>query len=60
QSKDRGRYRNLKGQVSVNVLGVCDRNMNFVYMLCGWKGPAADNRVLKGKITRANSLRVPN
>ncbi|CAA0830734.1 Unknown protein, partial [Striga hermonthica] len=59
-SKDRGRYRNRKGQVSVNVLGVCDRNMNFVYMLCGWEGSAADNRVLRDAITRANSLRVPN
>ncbi|CAA0822655.1 Unknown protein, partial [Striga hermonthica] len=59
-SKDRGRYRNRKGQLPVNVLGVCDRNMNFVYMLCGWEGSASDNRVLRDAITRANSLRVPN
>ncbi|CAA0831884.1 Unknown protein, partial [Striga hermonthica] len=59
-SKDRGRYKNRKGQVSVNVLGACDRNMNFVYMLCGWEGSAADNRVLRDAITRENSLRVPN
>ncbi|KAL8473250.1 hypothetical protein ACS0TY_030181 [Phlomoides rotata] len=32
---NKGRYRNRKGQVSVNVLGVCDMTMEFVYVLTG-------------------------
>ncbi|CAA0819606.1 Unknown protein, partial [Striga hermonthica] len=59
-SSDKPRYRNRKGQVAVNVLGVCDINMNFVYMLCGWEGSAADMRVLRDAVTRPHSLRVPN
>ncbi|KAL8545179.1 hypothetical protein ACS0TY_005393 [Phlomoides rotata] len=30
---DKGRYRNRKGQIYVNFLGVCDINMRFVYIL---------------------------
>ncbi|KAL8553854.1 hypothetical protein ACS0TY_002214 [Phlomoides rotata] len=29
---EKGRYRNIKGQVTVNVLGVCDQSMKFVYV----------------------------
>ncbi|KAG8368005.1 hypothetical protein BUALT_Bualt15G0000300 [Buddleja alternifolia] len=53
------RYRNRKGGISVNVLGVVDRNMNFVYMLRGWEGSAADGRVLRDTASRANGLKVP-
>ncbi|KAL8552508.1 hypothetical protein ACS0TY_001262 [Phlomoides rotata] len=56
---EKGRYRNRKGQVSVNVLGVCDKNMRFVYVLTGWEGSAADSRVLRNAINRANGLKVP-
>ncbi|KAH6820915.1 hypothetical protein C2S53_010257 [Perilla frutescens var. hirtella] len=56
---DRGRYRNRKGQISVNVLGVCDRYMNFTYVLTGWERSAADARVLWDAIMRNNRLRVP-
>ncbi|KAG8388663.1 hypothetical protein BUALT_Bualt02G0148700 [Buddleja alternifolia] len=58
--KDKARYRNRKGDVSVNVLAVYDINMNYVYMLCGWEGSAADSRVLKDAITRDNGFRVPD
>ncbi|KAG8380356.1 hypothetical protein BUALT_Bualt06G0007000 [Buddleja alternifolia] len=58
--KDKGRYRNRKGDISTNVLAVCDINMNYVYMLCGWEGSAADSRVLKDAITRANGFRIPD
>ncbi|KAL8487192.1 hypothetical protein ACS0TY_023746 [Phlomoides rotata] len=34
---DQARYRNRKGQTSVNVLGVCDMNMRFMYVLSGWE-----------------------
>ncbi|KAG8376319.1 hypothetical protein BUALT_Bualt09G0050900 [Buddleja alternifolia] len=58
--KDKPRYRNRKGDVSVNVLAMCEINMNYVYMLCGWEGSAADSRVLKDAITRDNGFKVPN
>lgn len=58
---EKPKYRNRKGQESVNVLAVCDVNMNFVYVLTGWEGSAADSRVLRDAITRpTNSLKIPN
>ncbi|KAG8383695.1 hypothetical protein BUALT_Bualt04G0040700 [Buddleja alternifolia] len=51
---DKPRYRNRKGGISVNVLGVVDRNMDFVYMLPGWEGSAADGRVLRDVVNRPN------
>ncbi|KAL0437599.1 UNVERIFIED_CONTAM: hypothetical protein Sradi_0467800 [Sesamum radiatum] len=36
--EDRASYRTRKGSVSVNVLGVCDREMCFIYVLAGWEG----------------------
>ncbi|KAL8480228.1 hypothetical protein ACS0TY_026957 [Phlomoides rotata] len=56
---DKGRHRNRKGQISVNVLGVCDMNMRFVYVLSGWEGSAVDSRVLRNAITRPNGFKVP-
>ncbi|KAG8367162.1 hypothetical protein BUALT_Bualt16G0043900 [Buddleja alternifolia] len=57
--KNKARYRNRKGDVSTNVLAVCDINMNYIYLLCGWEGSAADSRVLKDAINRQNGLKVP-
>ncbi|KAG8368382.1 hypothetical protein BUALT_Bualt15G0039700 [Buddleja alternifolia] len=57
---DKARYRNRKGDISVNVLGVCDINMKFIYILTGWEGSAADSRVLKDALTRENGLKVPS
>ncbi|CAA0806470.1 Unknown protein, partial [Striga hermonthica] len=56
---DKARYRTRKGNISVNVLGICDKNMNFVFMLCGWEGSASDSRVLRDAVTRTRGLRVP-
>ncbi|CAA0829641.1 Unknown protein, partial [Striga hermonthica] len=56
---DKTRYRTRKGQVAVNVLGVVDRNLNFVYVLCGWEGSAADCRVLRDAVNRQNGLKIP-
>lgn len=53
------KYRNRKGEISTNVLGVCTPNMMFTYVLPGWEGSAADGRVLRDAITRKNGLRVP-
>ncbi|XP_027351313.1 uncharacterized protein LOC113862425 [Abrus precatorius] len=35
---DKSRYRTRKGRISTNVLGVYNRDMNFVYVLSGWEG----------------------
>ena len=43
----------------MNVLGVCNRDMNFVYVLSGWEGSATDSRVLRDAITRHNGLKNP-
>ncbi|KAL8526191.1 hypothetical protein ACS0TY_015421 [Phlomoides rotata] len=56
---DKTRYRNRKGQLIVNVLGVCDTNMQFVYVLPGWEGSAVDSRVLRDAISRRNGLKIP-
>ncbi|KAG8371579.1 hypothetical protein BUALT_Bualt13G0102600 [Buddleja alternifolia] len=53
------RYRTHKGSISVNVLGVVDQDMKFVYALPGWEGSAADSRVLRDAVSRPNGLRVP-
>ncbi|KAL8457177.1 hypothetical protein ACS0TY_035138 [Phlomoides rotata] len=56
---EKGRYRNRKGQVSINILSVCDMNMIFVYVLMGWESSAADSRLLINAINRENGLKVP-
>ncbi|XP_072084440.1 uncharacterized protein [Arachis hypogaea] len=56
---DKSRYRTRKSRISTNVLGVCNRNMNFVYVLSGWEGSASDSRVLRDAITRHNDLKIP-
>ncbi|KAH6828591.1 hypothetical protein C2S53_006589 [Perilla frutescens var. hirtella] len=56
---DKPRYRSRKGEIVVNVLGVCDRDMKFVYVLPGWEGSAVDARVLRDAINRIHGLKVP-
>ena len=34
--------------------------MEFIYLLPGWEGSAADGKVLRDALRRANGLRVPN
>ncbi|KAL8477260.1 hypothetical protein ACS0TY_029521 [Phlomoides rotata] len=56
---DKRRYRNRKGQVSLNVLTVCDMKMRFVHVLTGWEGSALDSRVLRNALNRENGLKFP-
>lgn len=56
---DKTRYRNSKGYVTVSMLGVCDVNMNFHYMLSGWEGSASDSRVLRDAVSRQYGLKIP-
>lgn len=43
----------------MNVLGVCDQNLKFIYVLTGWKGSAADSCVIRDAITRPTGLKIP-
>ena len=58
--RDQGRYRNRKQQITTNVLGVCDRNMKFVYVLPGWEGSSSDSRVLRDAMTRRDPFVIPH
>ncbi|KAF3952990.1 hypothetical protein CMV_021519 [Castanea mollissima] len=54
--EDKPRYRNRKGEIATNVLGVCSQDMQFIYVLPGWEGSASDGRVLRIAISRRNGL----
>ncbi|CAN1297979.1 hypothetical protein LINPERPRIM_LOCUS23673 [Linum perenne] len=56
---DQPRYRNRKGEVSINVLGVCNPEGEFIYCLSGWEGSAHDARVLRDALSRPLGLKVP-
>lgn len=45
-------FRNRKGNLSQNVLAICDFDMLFTYVCPGWEGSAHDNRVLTDALTR--------
>ncbi|KAL1192886.1 Protein ALP1-like [Cardamine amara subsp. amara] len=53
-------YRNRKGSISQNVLAACNFDLEFIYVLSGWKGSAHDSIVLNDALTRNSSrLQVP-
>ncbi|KAM6543783.1 hypothetical protein CsatB_008230 [Cannabis sativa] len=56
---DKPRYRTRKGKIATNVLGVCSRDMKFIFVLPGWEGSASDSRVLRDAINRQNGLKIP-
>lgn len=58
-STDKRRYLTRKGQIATNTLAVCDRNMQFVFVLPGWEGSAGDSRVLRDAVSQDGGLRVP-
>ncbi|XLR68647.1 hypothetical protein S83_019319, partial [Arachis hypogaea] len=49
---DKSRYHNRKGDITTNVLGVVAPDMQFIYVLTGWEGSAADYRVLRDALFR--------
>nr|XP_043623696.1 protein ALP1-like [Erigeron canadensis] len=55
---ERPRYRTRKGDIATNVLGVCSQDMQFIFVLLGWEGSAADGRVLRDALDRPNGLKV--
>lgn len=56
---DKARYRTRKGSIAVNILAACNTDLQFIYMLTGWEGSAADSRVLRDAVSRNNGLKVP-
>lgn len=58
-NQQKTKYRTRKGTTAVNILGVCDRKMRFIYAFTGWEGSAADARVLRDAIHRQNGVKVP-
>ncbi|XP_019108049.2 protein ALP1-like [Beta vulgaris subsp. vulgaris] len=56
---DKSRYRSRKNTISTNVLGACAPDLQFIYVLAGWEGSAADGRVLRSALERDNGLKVP-
>ncbi|KAA0054416.1 retrotransposon protein [Cucumis melo var. makuwa] len=55
---DRLTFRTRKEEIATNVLGVCDTKGDFVYVLAGWEGSAADSRILRDALARENGLQV--
>lgn len=43
----------------MNDLGVCNPNMEFIFVLSGWEGSAHDRRILRDAISRPNGFKVP-
>ncbi|KAL6224157.1 hypothetical protein ACLB2K_003013 [Fragaria x ananassa] len=56
---DKPIYGIRKGEVATNVLIVCSRDLQFIFVLSGWEGSTSDSRVLYDAVTRPNGLRVP-
>ncbi|KAH9681176.1 DDE Tnp4 domain-containing protein [Citrus sinensis] len=56
---DKPRYRTRKGEIATNVLGVCSRDMKFIFVMPGWEGSAFDSRILCDAINKLTSSRVP-
>ncbi|CAN1753365.1 hypothetical protein LINPERHAP1_LOCUS5138, partial [Linum perenne] len=57
--EDQHRYCDRKGDVSINVLGVCNPNTEFIYCSARWEGSAHDGRVLCDALGRPNGFGVP-
>ncbi|KAK9282508.1 hypothetical protein L1049_005428 [Liquidambar formosana] len=58
--EDKPKYQTQKNEIATNVLGVCSLDMQFIYVLPGWEGCAADGRVLRDVVSRRNGLKVPH
>ena len=52
-------YRDRKGNLSQNVMGVCSFDHKFQYVLAGWEGSATYSRVLASALSRSDQLVVP-
>ena len=57
---DKARYRNRKGEIAINLLAACSKDIQYIYVLSGWEGSAVDNRVFQDEVSRRNRLRIPH
>ena len=57
--EDQAVFRNRKKSLSQNVLGVCNFDLTFSYVLCGWEGSAHDSRVLDDAKTSSAAVGPP-
>ena len=57
--KDNAKLRNRKGELSQIVMAACNFDMEFIYVLAGWEGSAADYQVLQDTLARLNGFQVP-
>ncbi|KAA0062787.1 retrotransposon protein [Cucumis melo var. makuwa] len=55
---DRPTFRTRKREIATNVMGVCDTKGDFVYVLAGWEGSAADSQIPRDALSRENGLQV--
>jgi hypothetical protein len=55
---DQGRYRNRKQWITTNVIGVCDQQIKFLYVLVVWEGSTSNSRILCDAISREDSFVV--
>ena len=53
------KYRDRKGNLSQNVLGICSFDHKFQYLLAGWEGSSIDSQVLASTLSRVDPLMVP-
>jgi hypothetical protein len=51
------RYRNRKGFTSINVLAACNFDLEFIYVLSGWEGSAADSAIYHNAL--GTNLQIP-
>ncbi|KAA0055596.1 retrotransposon protein [Cucumis melo var. makuwa] len=58
-ARDHPTFETRKGEIVTNVLGVCETKGDFVYVLAGWDGSAADSRIICDALLRENGLQVP-
>ena len=54
----RARWRDRHGDLSQNILAICDFTMRFVFFLVGWEGSVADSTLYNHAIRRGG-LTIP-
>ena len=52
------KYRDRKGNLSQNVMGVCSFDYKFQYILARWEGSTLDSHVLDSTLSRSDPLVV--
>jgi len=58
-AEDAPAYRNRKGSLSQNVLGVCTFDLQFCFVFPGWEGSAHDGLVLDSAEEKGNFVCLP-